>query len=95
MQFPEAKNWHLDVDKYINPYVPRNRLDKLPTPISHFLGYRDSKRKEIGNILVAAWSFLGAFVGILIIEVVFMIPEIHKHGVPLIVASFVRFNSCA
>ena len=89
MQFLAAKAWHLDVDRYINPYIPLNRLDRLPKPISHFLGYRKNNRNEIGNVLVAAWSFLGAFVGVMVIEAVFMIPEIQKHEVPLLIASFV------
>lgn len=85
----EAKDWHFDVDKYINPYIPRNHIHRLPKPIAHFLGYRDKPRKEIGNLLVAAWSFLGAFVGCVVIAAIFTIPEIHDHDVPIVIASFV------
>lgn len=89
----EAKDWNLNVDKYINPYVPRNLVYRLPKPISHFLGHRDSPRKNIGNVLVAVWSFLGAFLGLMVIEAAFMIPAIHNHGAPLLFASFVRCQS--
>ena len=40
-------------------------------------------------MLIAGWAFLGAFVGIITIEAVLMIPAIHDHGVPIVIASFV------
>ncbi|MCJ1458912.1 hypothetical protein MMC28_009288 [Mycoblastus sanguinarius] len=89
MHVPEAKDWDLDIDRYINPYVPRNLTYRLPKPVSRFLGHRDGARKEIGNILVAVWSFLGAFIGIIVIEAVFMTPAIQSHTPPLLIASFV------
>lgn len=85
----EAKDWQFDIDRHLNPHLPRNLISRLPKPISRFLGYRDDPRPEIGNVLVAGWAFLGAFVGIVVIEVVFMIPTIRNHGVPLVIASFV------
>lgn len=90
MHIPEAKDLHFDVDKYLNPYLPRNRLYRLPKPVSSFLGSRDRPREQIGNLLVAGWACLGAFIGVIIIEATFMIPAIKDHGVPLLVASFVR-----
>ena len=90
MHLPEAKNWHFDVDQHLKPYIPRNLVYRLPRPISHFLGHRDRPRTEIGNILVAGWALLGAFVGVVVIEAVFMLSVIKDHGVPLIIASFVR-----
>ena len=89
MGFLEAKDWHFNIDRYINPYVLPNRIERLPKLLSRFLGHSDSPRKEIGNLVVAAWAFLGAFVGLIAIEAVFMIPTIHDRGVPLLVASFV------
>lgn len=90
MRLLEVKDWQLDVDKYINSYLPRNCIHLLPKPLSHFLGHRDTPRRQIGNLLVAGWAFLGAFVGVIVIEATFMIPAIHDHGVPLLIASFVR-----
>lgn len=90
MHVPEAKDWHFDLDKYLKPYIPRNLVHRLPRPFSHFLGHRDRPRTENGNIFVAGWAFLGAFVGVAVIEVVFMVPIIKHHRVPLLIASFVR-----
>ena len=88
-QLPPAKKWNVDLDKYINPIVPRNLTYLLPRPFSHFLGYRDTPRKEVGNVIVAAWALVGAFIGVIVIEAVFMVPEIRHHGPPLIIGSFV------
>lgn len=90
MHFPAARDLDIDIEKYILRFIPRSRLHLLPRPISHVLGYRDSPRKEIGNLLVAGWSFFGAFCGVAIIERVFMSPVLRAHGTPLIVGSFVR-----
>ena len=88
MRSPDPSTWNLDIDRYLNCYVPRNRLDRLPSPISRFLGH--GPRKPIGNVLVAWWAFVGAFVGVIMIEAALMIPSIHEHGVPIVIASFVR-----
>ncbi len=92
MHVPEAKDWHFDVDKYLNPYIPRNLIYRLPKPLSHFLGHRDRPRAGIGNIIVAGWALLGAFVGVAVIEAAFMASPIKDHGVPLLIGSFVRFE---
>lgn len=89
MRIPEAKDWHIDVDKRLNPYIPQNLAHRLPRPISHFLGYRDRPRTGIGNILVAGWALIGAFVGVVVLEAAFMASVFKDHGVPLLIASFV------
>ena len=89
MHIPEAKNWHFDIDRYLNPYLPSNFAHKLPEPIPRFLGYRHGPRQEIGNLVIAGWAFFGTFVGLITIEAVLMIPAIHDHGVPVVIASFV------
>lgn len=88
MHVSKAKEWHIDIDKYLRPYVPRNLVHKFPKPLSHFLGHRDRAGTRIGNVLVAAWALLGAFVGVAVIEAAFMAPGIKDHGVPLLIASF-------
>lgn len=90
MHVPAAKDVDVDVDKYLNRFIPRSRIHRLPLPIARFLGYRAHPRKELGNIIIAAWSFIGAFCGVAIIEGVFMTPSIRAHGAPLIIGSFVR-----
>ena len=89
MLLPDAKDWHFDIDNHLKPYIPRNVVHRLPRPLSHFLGHRDGPQTEIGNILIAGWALLGGFVGVAVIEAVFMVPAIKHHGVPLLVASFV------
>ena len=83
------KSWDVDIDRWLNRFVPYNRLSRLPRPVSRFLGYRNGPHHEIGNVLVAWWAFAGAFSGVAAIEAVLMIPEIQKHGVPTVIASFV------
>lgn len=90
MHIPKVKDWNFDVDDYLRPYIPHNLVYRLPSPLSHFLGYRNRPQTEIGNILVAGWALLGAFVGVVVIEVAFMAPAVKAHGVPLLIASFVR-----
>ena len=87
----KVTSWNIDIDQWLNPYIPRNQLSKLPRPVSRFLGYRDEPHHEIGNIIVAWWACFGAFTGVVIIEAVLMIPAIHDLGVPVVIASFVGF----
>ncbi len=93
MKLPAARDVNFDIDKYLNRFVPRSRLYLLPQPISWFLGYRDKPRKEIGNVLVWGWSFVGAFCGVALIEgVVKSSPEIQSYAPPLILGSFVSYS---
>lgn len=84
----EAKHFSFDIDRHLNAYIPSNFVRTLPKPIARFLGYRDGPRRDIGNVLIAGWAFFGAFVGIITIEAVFLIPVIHDHGVPIVIGSF-------
>ena len=92
MHMSKVKDWHFDVDTYLHPYIPRKLVHQFPRPLSHFLGHRDRARTRIGNVLVAAWALLGAFVGVAVIEAAFMAPGIKDHGAPLLIASFVRLG---
>ncbi|KAL9098896.1 MAG: hypothetical protein Q9163_005523 [Psora crenata] len=88
MRVPNASAWQFHIDDYLQRIAPPNFTHTLPRPLSHFLGYREGPQGEIGNILVAFWACLGAFVAIILIEAVFMIPEVRHHGPPLLIASF-------
>lgn len=90
MPILEASDFDFDIDRYLNRFVPRNRVRILPRFISHFLGFRVEPYQEPGNVLIAWWSFIGAFVGISIVAWIFRVPMIASHGVPTIVASSVR-----
>lgn len=85
-----AREWDLDVDGYLNRVIPPSPLHKLPTPVSRFLGYRKEKRQDVGNVLGAVWSFVGAFCGLAVVAGVFNnTASIQWHQPPALIASFV------
>jgi hypothetical protein len=89
--FSDAREWDLDIDRYLNRIIPPSPLHKLPTPVSRFLGYRKETRQDVGNILGAFWSLLGAFCGLAVVAAVFNNTDsIQWHHPPALIASFVR-----
>lgn len=82
---------NFDIDRYLNRAVPPSKLHLLPTPISRFLGYRHGPPQQIGNVPVWFWAFIGAFSGLLIVEAVFQTARLKGEGVPIVIASLVRF----
>ncbi|EAW07099.1 HPP family protein [Aspergillus clavatus NRRL 1] len=88
MKLPTAQQVHFDIDGYLNRYIPRSQLYRLPRPISRFLGYRASPQQEVGNVLVCVWAFIGAFAGLLLVMGVFKSSEmIQRHHPPIVIAS--------
>ncbi|KAH6622119.1 HPP family-domain-containing protein [Boeremia exigua] len=84
-----AESWHLDIDRYLNRVIPASPLHKLPTPVSRFLGYRKVDEQDVGNILGAFWSLVGAFCGLAVVIGVFNNTEsIQQHAPPAMIASF-------
>ena len=84
-----ASTW--DIDTYLNPVTPRSRLYLLPRPISRFLGYRqpNSTKSKSHPLVIWAWCFLGAFLGVALIEGVYLhLPSLDDKHVPIIIASF-------
>ena len=80
-----------DIDTYLNPLVPRNLFRHLPQPISHAFGYRPphSNPAKPHVLLVWAFTFIGAFLGVALIEVVYLhLPLLSGHHVPIVIASF-------
>lgn len=85
-----------DIDNYLNRFVPRSRLYLLPKPVSFWFGYRapvaDTSKPATpaaSNLLVWLFAFLGGFIGISIIENVFLhLPILDGHQVPIVIASF-------
>jgi len=86
-----------DIDNYLNQIIPRPRFYLLPKPISYFFGYRapskDTQQKSppqaTSVLLTYLFSFVGAFIGIAIIENVFRaLPHLSGHPAPLVIASF-------
>lgn len=92
----DQRHWvhSFDIDTYLNRITPRPRLYILPKPVSHWFGYRapvqnEKKQKPVSVLLVWLFSFLGAFIGISIIENVFLrLPRLDGHPVPIVIASF-------
>ncbi|TKA82409.1 hypothetical protein B0A49_00007 [Cryomyces minteri] len=88
MHLPKGSSLNFDIDNYLNRIVPASRLNRLPKPISHFLGYRVKPPTEPGHVLIWFWSFFGAFVGILTIAGSFKASRlIQSHHPPVIFAS--------
>jgi hypothetical protein len=91
--FERAKEWEFDLDRYLNRIVPPSPLYKLPTPVTRFLGYRKEKHQDVGNVLGAFWSMVGAFCGLAVIAAVFNNTEsIQRHTPPALIASFVSLS---
>ncbi|RDH35120.1 HPP family-domain-containing protein [Aspergillus welwitschiae] len=81
---------HVDIDAFLNPYLPPPPWRHLPRPISRFFGYRKTLApKPLGNLVIAFWSLIGVFCGVLVVaEVSEHIPSFQAHHAPIIVASF-------
>lgn len=89
LRLPRAQDLNFDIDLYLDPYIPKSRIDRLPRFISRFLGYRDAPRRPIGNLIVAAWSFLGGFAGTCLLAAFFMSSFIKSRGGPVVLGSYV------
>lgn len=77
-----------DMDRYLNPWLPQNRVGYLPAPISRFLGYRKDTYKEPPALVQWFSAFVGAFIGILLIGAIFKYaPGVVDKDPPIIVAS--------
>lgn len=84
-----ARQWDIDIDHYADRYIPASQLFRFPKPISRFLGYREKPEHDVGNVLGAFWSLLGAFCGLGVIAAVFNNTEvIQAHNPPVLIASF-------
>lgn len=89
-----ARQWDIDIDHYADRYIPASQLYRLPKPISRFLGYREKPQHDVGNVLGAFWSLLGAFCGLGVIAAVFNnTAVIQAHSPPVLIASFVSSPS--
>lgn len=77
-----------DIDRYLNPFVPHNRVSRLPTPIARFLGHRNGSFTEPPALVQWFSAFFGAFIGILLVGAIFKYaPGITNHNPPVIVGS--------
>jgi hypothetical protein len=86
-------NYNFDIDEHLNPYIlsgPR-LIRRFPDLIRHFLGYRNElKNEKESDLVIWLLAFVGAFVGVLVLEAVFMDwPEAVSLGCPIIIGSYV------
>lgn len=92
MPLPPLSEWHIDLDRHLNPFLPPSTLHRLPYPISLFLGHRRGPNPQLGNLVVIFWAFIGIFGSLALIVVVNThIPVFQDRGAPVIIGSFVSF----
>ena len=86
----DLSRWHLDIDSYLNPFLPAPPWHRLPRPVSHVLGHRREKPGLLGNLIVAVWSLIGVFCGVALVAAVSNhVPLFQTHHAPIVVGSFV------
>nr|OQO23901.1 hypothetical protein B0A51_12638 [Rachicladosporium sp. CCFEE 5018] len=77
-----------DIDAHLNPYIPHNRLDRLPRSLSRWLGYRHEESKDPHALIQWISTFFGVFLGLLTVGAVYnYAPAISQHNPPIIIAS--------
>jgi hypothetical protein len=90
-RLPAAQDVQFDLDSHFNRFVPPSPFPRLPSSISHWVGYRaKAQGPDVGNILVAAWAQLGTFLGLVLVAATMKYtPWIHKLDPPVLIASLV------
>ncbi|KAF2638872.1 HPP family protein [Massarina eburnea CBS 473.64] len=84
-----AETWDFNIDHYLNRIIPPSPLHTLPVPISRFLGYRKQQKPDVGNVLGALYSFVGAFCGLAVVAAIFNNDwSIQARHPPALIASF-------
>ncbi|EGP84873.1 uncharacterized protein MYCGRDRAFT_110329 [Zymoseptoria tritici IPO323] len=79
-------NW--DIDRYLNPIIPHNRLYILPKPISRWLGHRSTPQKDPATILQWPVTFLATIAGLCLVAGIGQYaPGIKQWNPPVIIAS--------
>ncbi len=93
MPFSNPLQWSFDIDRYLNPIIPRPPFHRLPRVLSHFLGHRHEQPKPIGNLAIIFCAFLGVFASIIVIEAASdHVHYFEERGSPIIIASFVSLS---
>lgn len=79
---------NFDIDRYLNPYIPHNRIYILPRPLQHILGYRTEPQKEPPVLVQWILTFIATLGGLcLVAGVTNYAPGITKYNPPVIIAS--------
>jgi len=83
-----SQTWHFDIDSYLNPIIPSNRLDNVQPLLSRVLGYRVEPVQEYGNIIIALWTLLSTYVALLLVALIFKLsPWIQSLHPPVLIGS--------
>jgi hypothetical protein len=91
LRLSQAKEVNLDIDKYLEGFIPPSQLNRLPPSISYFLGHRKTAKQDVGNIVVAFWALAGGFAALVLVGAVFRYsPQLQDHNPPVIFASLVH-----
>lgn len=84
-----ASLWQFDIDRYLNPFIPAPRWQWVSRPVAHFMGYRAEPPKQLGNVIIAFWSLIGAFCGVALVASVSQnVPSFKTRDAPAILGSF-------
>lgn len=87
----DGPRWNINLDRYINRFLPRAPGKHLPWVLGRFLGCRTKPTKPLGNVIIAFWAFIGALGSLSLINVVGRhIPVFEHHVGSLVLGSFVR-----
>lgn len=80
--------FNFDIDRYLNPYIPHNRLYILPRPLQHFLGYRKDPHIEPPAAVQWLLTFVACLAGLCLVGGTYAFaPGIAKYHPPVIIAS--------
>ncbi|KAI6838843.1 HPP family protein [Hortaea werneckii] len=74
MSAPKSPKDHVlnpNFDYWVNPWIPHNRLTRLPKPITHFLGVRQQPHVEPPAIVQWALMVLSTVAGLCLVGAVF------------------------
>lgn len=79
---------HWNIDNYLNPWIPHNRLYMLPKPISRFFGHRAQPTEEIPHLMQWPLMFLATVAGLCLVGgVTNYSPGIKSLDPPVVIAS--------
>ncbi|KAF3482481.1 HPP family protein [Arthroderma uncinatum] len=89
MKLHDLRRVEIDIDIFLNRYIPHPRWHRYPYPVAHFLGHRLEPTEKLGTLVVIFWTFIGVFCGLLTLTAATThIPFFREHGAPLVVGSY-------
>ncbi|RCK65418.1 hypothetical protein Cantr_01367 [Candida viswanathii] len=76
------------IDNVLNPFIPKNKISKLPQPLSRLLG--SHPEHPVPDYFIWLEIFVGSFGGVALLEGIFKNPNVFTtyHHAPMILASY-------